>query len=672
MRSRYKCRGAAPNYQTRIQICQPWHHELQPPHSPPGIPPGKPPLHARAPPIARALVAGPVEHERLNKNCDWEQRWKFDDSTRSTQEKFSNVNTSGNAVWDPSAPRGSGQPESPSISRRDSLPSFADLTTDEDRERKAEGRAPGTYNVIVNPNSFSKMPEYAPSDESRRTSIQSIQSSFSNQLSDSGRIVLPNDPNTVVLTRFEDAAASLPSFLGPAGDRRQSLPGQLQRLEISTSSPERSMRVPPSLMPIDPVNDEQLIRHYEQFIAPRILPASSHIHQFGQQDPIVTESRGFMPLHHAICAITLLSLHYQGIARWEDALEREGLATQLLARSVRSEADLNTDGVFFLHFLLLVYDSCNPLNDNNMWHQHVLQLKRIGKNRTRSQNSNTEVCWQILGFALVLDIQAGLSGRDTAGLAAAQVAGELALIPATPMSPMPPTSPLHQQEMEMLPSLVNFAREIMGLTAELSQLALRSRDEQPDPARRQRAIAARQQAIGQFQTDTWNAWNQYYPPFLQRDDPRAGLMLSNRLRQLFETGYLFHCVNIIYSSTSMFPGQAFSNPSLSAEVARQCRHVLALAQTVLQTGLWGRPPIIFAVFLAGVASPEAEIKSAAIQIIHEFEQNAFNRNVRRAKELLMTVCEEQRQKIIQGGRSEHVDWLQLARSRAMEIVDFGL
>lgn len=56
------------------------------------------------------------------------------------------------------------------------------------------------------------------------------------------------------------------------------------------------MRAPPPLMPIDPVNDEQLIRHYEQFIAPRILPASSHIHQFGQQDPIVTESRGFMPV----------------------------------------------------------------------------------------------------------------------------------------------------------------------------------------------------------------------------------------------------------------------------------------------------------------------------------------------------------------------------------------
>ncbi|PNS20517.1 hypothetical protein CAC42_5967 [Sphaceloma murrayae] len=630
---------------------------------------------------------------RLNKNCDWEQRWKFDDSTRSTQEKFSNVKTSGNAVWDPAAPRSAGGPDSPSSSRRDSLPSFGDLTTDEDRERKAEGHAPGTYNVIVNPNSFSKMPEYAPSaDDSRRASLQSAHSSYSSQVFDPGQLVLPHDPNTVVLTRFEDAAASLPSFLPPAGaaaapppalpapppapadHRRQSLPGQFQKLGLSTASPENSMRAPaqPQPIPVDPDSDEQLVRHYEQFIAPRILPASAHVYQFGQLDPIVIESQKFKPLHHAICAIALLSLHYQGVARWEDALEREGLATRLLARSLRSEEDLNSDGIFYLHFLLLVYDVCNPLNDHNMWYQHMQQLRRIGANRKRSQNQNGEVYWQILGFSLVLDIQAAFCGRDTRGLAAAQVAGDLSPVPQLPISPMPPNSPVHHQEMEMMPVIVNFCHRIIAVTAQLSQLALESRREQSDMASRQRVIAARQQAVGNFQQELWAAWNQHYPPFLPRDDPRAGLMMANRLRQIFEAGYLFHCINVIYSSTSMFPGQPFSNPSLSAEVARQCRHVLALAQTVLQTGLWGRPPLVFAVFLAGVASPEAEIKSAAIQIIREFERNSFNRNVRGAKELLMTVCEEQRQRVIHGGRQEEVDWLELARSRQMEIVDFGL
>ncbi|KAF4553915.1 Hypothetical protein D9617_5g067900 [Elsinoe fawcettii] len=614
-----------------------------------------------------------IRDAELNKNCDWEQRWKFDDSTRSTQEKFSNVNTSGNAVWDPAAPRSAGPPDSPSISRRDSLPSFADLTTDEDRERKAEGRAPGTYNVIVNPNSFSKMPEYASSaDQSRRTSIQSVQSSFSSQISDAGRLVLPNDPNTVVLTRFEDAAASLPSFLsGTSADRRQSLPGQFQSLDISTTSPERQMRAPAPIQS-NPANDEQLIRHYEQFIAPRILPASPHIHQYGIQDPIVLESRKFLPLHHAICAITLLSLHYQGIARWEDALEREGIATRSLARSLRTEEDLNSDGVFYLHFLLLVYDICQPVNDHNMWTQHMQQLRRIGTNRGSRRDANSDIYWQVLGFAVMLDIQAAFSGSDTRALAAAHAAGELMPIIPPPIPPMPPSSPIHRQEVEMMGPMVTFAREIMLLTAQLSQLALRSREEPTDAVTRQQSLAAKQQAIGQFQTDLWAAWNQHYPPFLPRDDPRAGVMLSNRLRQLFETGYLFHCVNVICSSISMYPGQAFSNPSFSAEVARQCRHILALAQTVVQTGLWGRPPLVFAVFLAGVATPEAEIKTAAIHIIQEFERNAFNKNVRRAKDLLLTVCEEQRQRIIHGGRAEEVDWLQLAQARQMDMVDFGL
>lgn len=47
------------------------------------------------------------------------------------------------------------------FSTGDSLPAFAFLTSDEERERKAEASIPGTYYVIVIPDSFSKLPEYA-------------------------------------------------------------------------------------------------------------------------------------------------------------------------------------------------------------------------------------------------------------------------------------------------------------------------------------------------------------------------------------------------------------------------------------------------------------------------------------------------------------------------------
>lgn len=46
------------------------------------------------------------------------------------------------------------------LSTGDSLPAFAFLTSDEERERKAEASSPGTYYVIVVPDSFSRLPEY--------------------------------------------------------------------------------------------------------------------------------------------------------------------------------------------------------------------------------------------------------------------------------------------------------------------------------------------------------------------------------------------------------------------------------------------------------------------------------------------------------------------------------
>lgn len=84
------------------------------------------------------------------------------------------------------------------------------MLTDEDRERKAEASLPGTFNVIVNPESFQHLAEYSPDDDSkkpgplRRPSIAaSLASSFGRDSVNEG-IPLPGDPNIVILPRFED------------------------------------------------------------------------------------------------------------------------------------------------------------------------------------------------------------------------------------------------------------------------------------------------------------------------------------------------------------------------------------------------------------------------------------------------------------------------------------
>lgn len=96
----------------------------------------------------------------------------------------------------------------------DDLPPFAALTTDEDREKKAERSNPGTYNVVVNQDSFQHLPEYTDDPDVKREILSPLRrGSLAASLSSSvGResavegVAVPGDPNIVVLPRFEDAS----------------------------------------------------------------------------------------------------------------------------------------------------------------------------------------------------------------------------------------------------------------------------------------------------------------------------------------------------------------------------------------------------------------------------------------------------------------------------------
>ena len=96
----------------------------------------------------------------------------------------------------------------------DDLPLFASLTTDEEREKKAERSSPGTYNVVVNQESFQHLPEYNDEAEYRKEILSPLRrGSLATTLTssagrDSSTDAKPHseDPNVVVLPRFEDVS----------------------------------------------------------------------------------------------------------------------------------------------------------------------------------------------------------------------------------------------------------------------------------------------------------------------------------------------------------------------------------------------------------------------------------------------------------------------------------
>src|SRR5258708_7415101 len=94
----------------------------------------------------------------------------------------------------------------------DDLPPFASLTTDEDREKKAERSSPGTYTVVVNQDSFHYLPKYNDDPEVKRELLSPLRpgSTATSLPGSAGResamewVAVPGGPNIVVLLRFKD------------------------------------------------------------------------------------------------------------------------------------------------------------------------------------------------------------------------------------------------------------------------------------------------------------------------------------------------------------------------------------------------------------------------------------------------------------------------------------
>jgi len=135
-------------------------------------------------------------------------------------------------------------------SATDDLGPFATLLTDEDRERKAEGSTPGTFNVIVNPESFQNLTEYSPIDvDSRRIETPLRRGSIAASLASSfGRdsmieaVALSDDPNIVILPKFEDlsrrSTKELKSPISPAASARPGIKLEEEEPQISLRDPE--------------------------------------------------------------------------------------------------------------------------------------------------------------------------------------------------------------------------------------------------------------------------------------------------------------------------------------------------------------------------------------------------------------------------------------------------
>lgn len=222
--------------------------------------------------------------DRLGHNCDYNPRLSFRDDTPRVVERMQDVTTIEKSIWDrqyhpsthqactnPSPASSPHQTDGGAAAPADDLPPFATLTTDEDRERKAERMSPGTYNVVVNPESFQHMPEYSEDPDIKSSRLSplrrgSLATSLASSLGKESPLdgaSASGDPNIVVLPRFEDTARRATSqWRDPRSPTSLLLPGKIKIEEQDSPADVTMMR---RTIISHPVHEEQDSRYLEQF-----------------------------------------------------------------------------------------------------------------------------------------------------------------------------------------------------------------------------------------------------------------------------------------------------------------------------------------------------------------------------------------------------------------------
>ncbi|KAI9373323.1 hypothetical protein BJX61DRAFT_388312 [Aspergillus egyptiacus] len=346
---------------------------------------------------------------RLGHICDYQPRLCFRDDTRRVMERMPDVRTKGNAVWDPKPPLENELLFTSGSMPCDLLPAFSTLTSDEDREKKAQGSVPGTYHVVVVPESFARLPEYA-GDVPKTMPKNRFSSPVSehNSYDPMEEVTASEDPNVVILNRFRDPRKPV----CPSHRRRTQSPGS----DIGCNPASGTMmysalqaitddRV--SQTPDIEAYEMELLDHFQNVVLMQLIPGG---HGYMEANILEQEASNFPPLLHVMMTLSAFSSVRQGRTHDIDALQYYGQALPSFQSSLHNCEDVLADGLFLTHFLLLVYQIAfaKPGNGSSLWSHHMSRLLQLSV--LRQSVAERELYPSIVWLICHVDLDALLSG----------------------------------------------------------------------------------------------------------------------------------------------------------------------------------------------------------------------------------------------------------------------
>ncbi|MCJ1464059.1 hypothetical protein MMC07_002670 [Pseudocyphellaria aurata] len=632
---------------------------------------------------------------RLGHLCDYNPRLAFKDDTPRVVEKMKHLECSGSLVWDTDSIAPSVEGCHVHGSEDDSLPPFSFLTNDEDREKKAEYRAPGTYNVVVNPSSFTGLNEYResshdpiPNAELVPKSLPQRQRSISCETS---REDFQDDPNVVILAKFEGEVVSLSnsnSRLVRSTTSTTSSPSLSSSVTFTPhvdSNPFSSQASPNQKLfqlPFRDGQDHQLIAHFNRFVQPSL--AQVHRDALGTPqdtdtllayDVFAQQAAHFPPLFHALMALTALSMNNRGGVQNEDALEHYQKALPSLKESLRASEDLSSDVALLTHFILLLYEiAASEPRGSNYWSAHLDQLLRIIK--LRHDMYGPERYSFIVWWIFVIDVHAVLTGGGNGIYAESLLNSSLlpeTLRPTQQAGPNRSFSPC-RAESESVPSVLEFHRAIYVQAAQIGLLARDLREEivqHGGSSLTDREILSRQLRTVRARDRFEQTWNAQASAFIAMGYGNDRVPVKHR--GIFEHTFVLYRACIIYTHTTMWPTQRLESGSPNhPKVSQYAREILQLGREIVDNGHLERKFLVFPLFMAGFVSESMADREEALDLLTALEQKTMGRVANASKVLLELVYERQQMRVRQGGNPLDVDWIQIVVEKGMQVVNCRL
>ncbi|KAG4410714.1 hypothetical protein IFR04_016148, partial [Cadophora malorum] len=571
---------------------------------------------------SNAMKEGQLQCERLSLHCsDYNVKFTFKDDTPKVLEREQQVTTIGSHVWDTKV-----QDQKPKVQVLKDMAPFSTLTTDDEREEKAQSRNPGTFVVVANLTSFADLPEYQGEFLGNlhhgTTNSEYEGVNIDPTPLDGGMTDEVNDPNVVILKTFEDPfmrapatlhdrprPATVPSLISPASSCRQTSEASFDSSTISLlDAAQRGGK------------DAELLHYYRTTISPQIIKIGKS--QVGE-DIFEVQAREYPPLFHAMMALSALSIAQKEGSSNTTAFEHYQQVIPALQTAVQSIEDSYSDGALLTHLLLLFYEIV--AQETTMWQCHCDQLLRIVSMRRQACGADhfDFVIWMIF----CIDVYALLSASGTGMFA--EVVSKQNMLPLPERCLLPETAEQllveFPEEQTHFSRIITITQEIFSIALQVGRLAKALRTEvsqerfegSDDKHKMERSTCIRN--LRQQTFDRKMNWRVLFP------DYQTWLQTPNnlppRVLEWVEHSYLLSRVCILYTYTSMYSGQ-LHDPELDtdAQIKACCAEILHAISIMLSTQRCDLQYAVFPLFLAGFCTQNSTEKNTALRLMAEVEK----------------------------------------------------